>query len=394
MRNRKILAAAAALAAVLATAGAAQAGRAYIGTYTQEPTARGNNHGEGIYLVDIDDVTGAPSNLRLAAKQVSPSWMALSPDNRFLYANSEILNYGEGKTGSVTAYAVDKASGDLKALNTISSGSAGPAYIAAHPSGKFVLVANYAGGSFAVIRVQPDGSLGEISDLVKPDGPLTSPTAADTQPGQYAGSDHSGSHGHMIGMDPSGQYVIGDDAGRDQIFVWKLDQASGKLHQVSVTKSLPGSAPRHFVFSPDGKAMYQLQEQDSRLQAYDFKNGMLTAHGPSIFTPPDGYQGSNTTSELLIDTAGKHLYAANRTQDSISTIVIGVDGAITRTSNSHTGGNNPRSLTLNPNGKFLYSLNQGSNNVVTFRIGAGGVPQYINQVLALGTPAVMVFLPN
>ena len=391
---RKTFTAVAALAALLGSAGAASAARAYIGTYTPEPTARGNNHGEGIYLVDIDDAIGAPSNPRLVARQLSPSWMTLSPDNRFLYANSEILDYGVGKTGSVTAYAVDKTSGDLKPLNTVSSGSAGPAYIAAHPSGKFVLVANYAGGSFAVIRVKPDGSLGEISDLVKPDRPLTSPTASDTQPGQYAGSDHSGSHGHMIGMDPSGQYVVGDDAGRDQIFVWKLDTATGKLNQVSVTKVLPGAAPRHFVFSANGKMLYQLQEQDSRLQAYDFKNGTLTAHGPSIFTPPDGYQGSNTTSELLIDTMGKHLYAANRTQDSISTIVIGADGTVTRTANSHTGGNNPRSLTLNPSGKFLYSLNQGGNNIVTFRIGAGGVPQYINKVLALGTPAVMVFLPK
>jgi 6-phosphogluconolactonase len=287
---------------------------------------------------------------------------------------------------------VDKASGALKDLGTVSSGSAGPAYIAVHPSAKFVLVANYHGGSFAVIRVKPDGSLGEISDLVKPDGPLTSPNAADSQPGQFAGSDHSGSHGHMIGMDPSGQYVVGDDAGRDQIFVWKLDQASGKLRQVSVTKSLPGSAPRHFVFSPDGKILYQLQEQDSRLQAYDFKDGMLTARGASIATMPDGYQGSNTTSELLIDKSGKHLYAANRTQDSIATIAAGKSG-ITRTANTHTQANNPRSLTLHPTGKFLYSLNQGGNNVATFRIGAGGVPKFTGHFLALGTPAVMVFLP-
>ena len=394
MSKKSILTAVAALAAVLGSVQAASAARAYIGTYTPEPTARGDNHGEGIYLVDIDDATGAASNPRLVAKMLSPAWMAFSADHKFLYANSEILDYGPDKTGSVTAFAVDGASGALKPLNTVSSASAGPAYIAMHPSGKFVLVANYAGGSFAVIRVNPDGSLGETSDVVKPDGPLSSATAGDSQPGQFAGSDHRGSHGHMIGTDPSGQYVIGDDAGRDQIFVWTLDQASGKLHQVSVTKVLPGAAPRHFVFSPNGKMMYQLQEQDSRLQAYDFKDGRLTAHGSSIFTPPDGYQGSNTTSELLIDKAGKHLYAANRSQDSIATIAVGADGGITRTANSHTGGSTPRSLTLDPTGKFLYSLNQRADNVVTFRIGAGGVPQYINKVLAVGSPAVMVFLPQ
>ncbi|MEO8301367.1 MAG: beta-propeller fold lactonase family protein, partial [Rhizomicrobium sp.] len=209
---RKFLIGVAALAVVAGSATGAEAARAYIGTYTQEPTARGDNHGEGIYLVDIDDATGAPGNPRLVARMPSPSWMAFSPGHKFLYANSEILDYGPDKTGSVTAFAVDAVSGALTVLNTVSSGSAGPAYIEIDASGKFALVANYAGGSFVVIRLKSDGSLGEITDLVKPDGPLTSPTASDTQLGQFAGSDHRGSHGHMIGMDPSGQYVIGDDA--------------------------------------------------------------------------------------------------------------------------------------------------------------------------------------
>ena len=384
MRKSKILMAVAAMA-LLGLAGAAQAGRAYIGTYTQ-----GGGHGEGIYLVDIDDATGAVSNPRVVAKMKSPAWIAFSPDKRFLYANAEIGDY-EGKTGSVSAFAVE-ANGDLKPLNTVSSGAAGPAYIEIDRSGKFALVANYSGGSFAVIHIKPDGSLGELADQIKPDGPLNPATASDTQAGQFAGSDHSGTHGHMIGMDPSGKYVIGDDAGRDQIFVWTLD-AGGKLHQVSVTKSLPGSAPRHFVFSPDGMSMYQLQEQDSRLQAYDFKDGVLTARGASIFTLPDGYQGSNTTSELLINKAGTRLYAANRTQDSIATVAAAKSG-VTRIANTHTGADNPRSLALNPNGKFLYSLNQTGNNVVTFSIGPRGVPQPTGSVMALGSPAVMVFLPN
>ena len=199
---RKIFTAIAALAALSGSAGAANAARAYIGTYTPDP-----RHGATIMArASIWWISMMPParrrNPRLVAKQLSPSWITLSPDDNFLYANSEILDYGPDKTGSVTAYAVDKASGALKPLNTVSSGSAGPAYIAAHPSGKFVLVANYAGGSFAVIRVKPDGSLGEISDLVKPDGPLNPSSAADTQPGQFAGSDHGGSHGHMIGPIP------------------------------------------------------------------------------------------------------------------------------------------------------------------------------------------------
>ncbi len=392
--DRKQILAAVAVAAILGCSNTAQAGRAYIGTYTPEPTARGVNYGEGIYLVDIDDATGAASNPRLAAKMLSPSWITLSADHKCLYANSEILDYGPDKTGSVTAFAVDGASGALRPLNTVSSASAGPAHIAMHPSGRFVLIANYHGGSFAVIRVMEDGRLGAVTDVVKPDGPLQNTKASDAQPGHVVSNASHGSRGHMIGMDPSGEYVIGDDAGRDQIFVWKLDVNTGKLRQISVTKVLAGAAPRHFVFSPGGKMLYQLQEQDSRLQAYDFRDGKLTAHGESIFTPPTGYQGINTTSELLIDRAGRYLYVANRTHNSIATIAVGTDGGITRTANTATEGATPRSLTIDPSGKFLYSLNQHANNVATFRIGANGVPGFTGNFITVGSPAVMVFLPH
>ena len=198
----------------------------------------------------------------------------------------------------------------------------------------------------------------------------------------------------MIGPDATGQFIIGDDAGRDQIFVWKLDAATGKLNQVSVTKSLArlGAAPLR-VRSPVPRHMYQLQEQDSRLATYDFADGKLTSKGATISMLPDGYQGSNTGSELLIARDGKHLYAANRTQDSIAVFAVAADGSVTRIANIPTEGDNPRSLAIDPSGKFLYSMNQRADHVATFRIGASGVPKFTGKYLALGTPAVMVFLP-
>lgn len=382
-----------AAALLLASASHALAARAYIGTYTNENVGKpSENHGEGIYLVDIDNATGAPSNPKLVAKTVSPSWITLSPDHKFLYAVNETGAYGGQKAGSVTAYAVDGTTGALKLLNTVSSELAIPCYISIHPSGKFAMVANYSGGGYTIIRIKPDGSLGEATDVVKPQGPLNPERAGDNPQGQFAVSDHHGSKGHMIGPDRSGQYVIGDDAGRDQIFVWKLDQETGKLQEVSVTKSLPGAAPRHFVFSPDGKTMYQLQEQDSRLATYDFANGKLTQKGATVSALPNGYQGSNTASELLISADGKHLYAGNRTQDSIAVFATGRDGVI-KLANVPTEADTPRSLTLDPSGRFLYSMNQRGDNVTTFRIGANGVPKFTGQYLALGSPAVMVFLP-
>jgi 6-phosphogluconolactonase len=393
MKALHATAAVAALAAVLGSASAANAARAYIGTYTPdpaEPRSAASNHGEGIYLVNIDDATGAPSSPKLVAKTLSPSWVVLSADHKFLYAVNEVASFGN-KSGSVTAFAVDGASGALKQLNVVDSGGPIPCFISI--SGKFLLVANYTGGSYSVTRIKSDGSLGETTDVVKPGGPMSVYNAADKPVGMFASMEPHGSRGHMILPDPSGQYVVGADAGRDQIFVWKLDQNTGKLQQVSVTKSVPGAGPRHFAFSPDGKTLYQQQEQDSRLSVYDFAGGKLTLKGPSISTLPSGFEGSNTTSELLIDKAGKHLYGANRNHDSIATMAVGADGNVTRTANTHTEGTIPRSLTLDPTGKFLYSLNQGASNVTTFRIGAGGVPKFTGKFLGLGTPAVMVFLP-
>src|SRR4051812_45922747 len=394
MKLLRTTVAVAALMAALTSADAAWAARAYIGTYTPDPAdarSGGGNHGEGIYLVNIDDATGAPSNPKLVAKSLSPTWITLSADHKFLYAVNEIASYGANKSGSITAYAVDQASGALKQLNVVDSGGSIPCYVSVHPSGKFLLVANYTGGSYSVTRIKPDGSLGETTDIVKPSGPMGVYQAADRPTGMFGSKEPHGSRGHMILPDPSGQYVVWADAGRHQIFVWKLDTNSGKLNQVSVTKTIPGFAPRHFAFSPDGKTLYQQGEQNSRLQVYGFEGGKLTAKGPSISTLPSGFEGSNTTSELLIDKAGKHLYGANRNHDSIATMAVGADGGVKLIANTHTEGTIPRSLTLDPEGKFLYSLNQNASNVATFSIGANGVPKFTGKFLGLGSPAVMVF---
>jgi 6-phosphogluconolactonase len=394
MKFLRTTVAVAALAAVLAPATAAFAARAYIGTYTVDPSApKPSGNGEGIYLVNVDDATGAPSGLKLMAKTLSPSWLTLSADHKYLYAANEIASYGAAKSGSVSAFAVNPATGALKPLNVVDSGGSIPCFVSIHPSGKFLLVANYTGGSYSVIRLKPDGSLGETTDTVKPSGPMSVYQAADRPVGMFGSKEQHGTRGHMILPDPSGQYVVGADAGRDQIFVWKLDTATGKLNQVSVTKSVPGAGPRHFAFSPDGKTFYQQQEQDSRLTTYGFADGKLTQKGPSISTLPVGFQGGNTTSELLIDKAGKHLYGANRNHDSIATMTVGADGVVKLTANTHTEGSIPRSLTIDPTGKYLYSLNQAGDNLTTFRIGPDGVPKFTGKFLAVGSPAVMVFLP-
>jgi 6-phosphogluconolactonase (cycloisomerase 2 family) len=380
-------------AALLLASTAAFAGRAYVGSYTPDPIGKSGSNGEGIYLVDVDDATGVPSHARVAARTPSPSWVVFSANHKFLYAVNEIASYGPGKSGSVTAYAVDLKTGALKALNTVDSGGSIPCYISIDPSGKFALVANYTGGTFSVIRLKPDGSLGETTDIVKPEGPMTPYKAADRPIGMVGEATPHGSRAHMILPDPSGKYVIGADAGRNQIFTWKLDTGTGKLTQVSVAHLAEGVAPRHFAFSPDGKTMYLLQEQDSRLQVFGYADGKLTPKGASVSTLPAGFQGSNTTSELLIARDGRHLYAGNRNHDSIATVAVQPDGSVKLVATVPTGGSTPRSLTLSPDGKHLYSMNQRADNLTTFNIGADGVARPMGKYLAVGTPAVMVFLP-
>jgi 6-phosphogluconolactonase len=370
--------------------------RAYIGTYTPEPASISTqNHGEGIYLVSLDTSTGALTGPKLVAKTPSPSWMALSRDGKTLYAGNEVSEFNGNKSGSVTAFAVNKDNGNLTLLNTVSSGGAGPAYIAVEPSGKYVLAANYAGGSLAVLPLRRDGGLREAGDVVHPTGPLNLSRPVDNPPGNFALSDHHGSHLHMVGFDPQGRYVIADDAGLDQIRVWKLDHSSGKLVAVSVVAAPPGSAPRHFVFEPAGRTFYQLQEQDSKLTAYrfNFNTGQLTKQ-ESISTLPPGFAGSNTASELLISRDGRYLYSGNRSHNSIAIFAASPTGNITRLANIPTEGDKPRSLALDPTGTYLFSLNQGADSVTSFRVDPKtGLLRFTGHYLPLGSPATMVFLP-
>jgi 6-phosphogluconolactonase (cycloisomerase 2 family) len=187
--------------------------------------------------------------------------------------------------------------------------------------------------------------------------------------------------------------VVGDDAGRDKIFVWRLNTNTGKLTEVSMTTALAGSAPRHFGFSPDGKTLYQIGEYNIRLTTYDFANGKLTPKGKSISALPDGYEGSGSASRLLVSPSGGHIYSANRTHNSIATFAVSAGGIATKVTTTPTEGEHPRSLTIDPSGKFFYSLNLRANNIATFRLGPDGVPKFTGKFLAVSAPAVMFFLP-
>lgn len=236
---------------------------AYVGTYTP--------NGGGIYLFRVDRASGALTQLQVVDDIRNPSGLALNPAQTRLYAISEIDSYQGTKNGAVVSYAVD-AGLRLTRLGAVSSAGATPAFVSVHPSGKFVFAANSGGGTVAVFPVAANGGLSDASDVRPSVGARHLARAADDPPGQFASSNHDGPHPHMVAPDPSGQFVIANDAGLDLTLVWRFDAQAGRLlpAEVPVIAAPSGSAPRHFVFHPNGRVFYNLYEHDAKVVVYDY----------------------------------------------------------------------------------------------------------------------------
>ena len=355
---------------------------AYVGSYTPE--------GKGITLWHVNTANGAMTQAGTFETE-NPSWLALDAPGQVLYAVNE-----NDPEGGVSAFAVNRADGGLTAINTVSSRGKWPCHLSVHPSGKFVLVANYGTGTVAVLPIMANGALGEASDVQGDPGPLNPAQAADSPPGQTAPSDHSGPHMHMVQADPTGRFVIVNDAGRDRILRYTLDLATGKLTPAAVppVATEPGAAPRHFVFHPNGRVFYDLQEQDGMVTVYDYDPMTAAlAEKQSVSVLPPGFAGSFLGSELAISADGHFIYAAVRLHDTIAVLAVAEDGRLTRIGEAWTRGDYPRSFALSPDGAMLFACNQRGNAVTAFRIlRAQGALEFVGQYAPVGSPACMVFL--
>lgn len=366
---------------------------AYVGTYSSPQGPEGSKgRGQGIYLFEMNPATGALTRRDVIADPSNPAWLALNKPKTRLYAANELANF----SASVSAFSVDRPSGRLTLLNTVSSGGAGPAHLSVHPSDRFVFVANYAGGTIAVLPMGPDGKLGEPCDIKADEGPVGSAHAASAPEGSFAISGHDRPHAHMIHADPSGRFVLSTDLGLDRIYVWKFDAASGKLSPNDPGfVSLPsGDGPRHFVFHPNARFLYCLQEESSTLVVFNYNaaNGTLRPK-QTVSTLPKGFVGTNFTSEVVISPDAHFLYAANRLHDSIAIFSIGSDGMLTYVGEEWTRGDYPRSFSIDPSGQFLYSCNQRSDAIACFRVArTTGRLAFTGQYTPVGTPAIIVFL--
>ncbi len=370
---------------------------AYVGTYSSPQGPEGSKgNGQGIYLFQMNPSTGALLQRELFSNDSNPSWLAFDPSRTHLYAANETSTFQGTSSGSVSAYSVDRSNGRLTLLNTVSSQGAGPAHLSVHPSGKYVLVANYSGGTVAVLSIRPNGEVGPATDVKQDVGKVGPTHATSAPPGSFAISGHDRPHAHMIQADPPGRFVLASDLALDQILIWKFDIQKGKLsgNNPGSVALPPGDGPRHFAFHPNGQWLYSLQEEASTLVLFDYDamRGALAAK-QSISTLPAGFTGTNFTSEVMASPDGRFVYAANRLHDTIAVFSIGAAGTLTYVAEEWTRGDYPRSFNIDPTGNFLYVCNQRSDTITAFHIDREtGNLTFTGQYTAVGTPAAILFL--
>lgn len=327
----------------------------YVGTYTAEGSTS-----KGIYVYRYDPRNAQVTSIGLAAQTTNPSFLAVHPNRRFLYAVNEVGNYKGEKSGAVSAFLIDRATGKLTLLNEVASKGADPCYISVDKTGKYVLVANYTGGSVAVFPVLEDGRLGEDSAFIQHTGRGTNPQRQE------------GPHAHSIDLSPDNHFAIVDDLGLDETLVYKFDSAKGSLaaNEPPFAKAAPGAGPRHFAFHPSGKFAYVIDEMGSTISVFQYNApGGILHSVQTISTLPKDFSGPNDDAEIEIHPSGKFLYASNRGHDSIAVYTIDANnGTLTLVEDVPTKGSTPRNFAIDPTGTIIFAANEKSDNIVLFRI--------------------------
>ncbi len=353
----------------------------YVGTYTAESSTS-----KGIYAYRYDPHGSTLTSVGLVAETTNPSFLAIHPNHRFLYAVNETGNYKGQKSGAVTAFSIDHVTGKLTQLNQVASGGADPCYITVDKTGKYVLVANYTGGSISAFPVLADGRLGEASAFIQHTGHGTNPKRQE------------GPHAHSIDLSPDNRFAIVDDLGLDETLVYKFDSAKGSLtlNDPPFAKAAPGAGPRHFAFHPNGKFGYVLDEMGSTVSAFSYDGTGGVFHPlQTISSLPKGFAGHNDAAEIEVHPSGKFLYVSNRGHDSIA--VFGIDqkqGTLTLIEYVPTKGASPRNFAIDPTGELIFAENEKSDNIVVFRIDLQSsrlTPT--GKVLDISQPVCVKFVP-
>jgi 6-phosphogluconolactonase len=352
---------------------------AFIGTYTNGGASK------GIYAFWMDSKSGKMTPIGLVGEETNPSFLAIHPSRKYLYAVSEIANYQGQKTGAVSAFSID-AAGKLTFLNRVSAKGDGTCYVAVDKTGKNVLIANYGGGSVAVLPIDSDGKLREASSYVKHQGEVANLKR------------QGGPRGHSINLSPDNKFAVAADLGLDQLIVYKFDAAAGTLtpNDPPFIKMAPVAGPRHFQFHPNGKYGYTNNEINLTVtgMSWDAKKGEFKEIQTISTLPADvPVNPKLSTAELLVHQSGKFLYVSNRGHDSIAVFSIDSAGKLTAIDHTPTQGQIPRNFGIDQTGNWLVAANQRSNNLVVFRIDQKtGKLTPTGQTLEVGSPVCVRFM--
>jgi 6-phosphogluconolactonase len=336
-----------ALMTLFAALGAAQGDwTMYVGTYTNAPS-------KGIYAYKFAGGTGKLSSLGLVAETSNPSFLAVHPNGKFLYA------VNEDAKGMVSAFAIDPASKKLKLLNQVSSKGDAPCHLSIDQTGKWLFVANYNSGNVAAYHIKPDGSLSDAVTTIQHSGKSVDPER------------QTGPHAHIAAITPDNRFVFVCDLGIDEVLSYKIDATKGLVANNPPFAKVPtGFGPRHIVFRPDAKFAYVLGELAASVTvfSYDAARGSMQ-QVQTISMLPAGYTGTKSGAEIAIHPNSKFLYASNRGHDSIAIFKVdAATGKLTAAGTVPTGGKTPRNFAIDPTGKFLLAANQESNSIVVFKI--------------------------
>jgi 6-phosphogluconolactonase len=364
----------------------------FVGTYT---AMDGKDTGsKGIYSYQFDESSGKLAPAGVAAETINPSFLVVAPNKKFVYAVNELQKYKGEASGGVTGFALDRKTGKLRELDQVASRGADPCYISFDRTGKYLLVANYTGGTVAVFPVSADGHIREASSVQDDKGTL----GPNKERQEHA-------HAHWIEASARNRFAYVADLGLDRVLIYKFDAAKGTLSSEAAGPSdtnffsatlAPATGPRHIAFSKSGDFMYVLGELDSTITVFANDRKQTFRSIQKISALPSGYSGNNDAAEIAIHPNGEFLYTSNRGDDSIAVFTIDrTSGKLTFTQRIPSGGKAPRNFAIDPVGSNLLVANQNSSNIVEFRIDhSTGKLTAVGEIAKVPAPVCLVFLAN
>jgi len=346
-----------------------QTSRLYVGKYTGQGE-------KGLHVIDVDLAKGIFTPVAENDAGNNPSYFCISKKFSMIYSVNEVGRMNGVRAGGLTALKLDFKSGTTEKIKDLAVPNGGPCYISLTPSEDFLLIANYGGGSVAVVRLDSKGVPSEVSDTI-----------------MFKGEEGTRSHAHMIAPGPGGKKIYLTDLGLDRVAIYELNRETGKLINTGYAKLTKGAGPRHFTFSIDGSKMFVIDELNSTLTVFNIEKDGNLKEIQTISTLPQGFSEKSFCADIHLSKDGKFLYGSNRGHNSIVTFKVGSDGKVTVAGHTSCGGEWPRNFVLDPSGKYIIVGNQNSGNISLFTLNKKtGLPILPGKDYKIKSPSCLKFV--